>query len=475
MNKIKLAGIAIIVVLFVLNSCSNDPLGVGLELLPVSDLLNANADTLKIDGFTVKGNIDGFTVRGYSNFANSSVETSSKTFPYGTVTDPVFGESQADLALQFNYSSESHYTFDKNAVSDKIESCKLYFHIDNEKTYGGEKGFNAIAYPLTQRINFYYSTAYIMKSEDFDASVNLAKSTEHNSLAEDNDLPDIDSNNYYLVVELDTSYFSFLMDTTFINENKVYTTQLNFVKQFPGLYLRSEAITPVGGIENIMSSSSLILLEYKRTYKDGSGNDSIVKKYNSLPLKQYLCMYNNESNRSPKGPFGNFLGDTVTIQDNLYIQSLGGIRGYVHISDFDAFREINSDKIGVNYAELVFPVNQEYADTTNFYLPERIALREYNRALGAPYYIVDEAPNYSLGYFSGYLDKKNMEYRINITEYAHRYMLGGTSTGWLYVLPSLYELNSYSVENFYTPGRAVLNTGNSTNPAYMRIIYTNIN
>ncbi len=469
MNKIKLAGISILTALFILNSCSDDPLNVGLELLPVSDLLNAGADTLKIDGFTVKG---------YQNLANSSVKTSSKTLPYGTVVDPVFGESRADLALQFNYSSESHYTFDDKAISDKIKSCKLYFHVDNEKTFGGKKGFNAVVYPLTKGINFYNPTSYVMKSEDFDASVDLAKFTNHGYYIDHNNYPDIDSNNYYLVVELDTSYFSYLMDTAFIAENKIYTTQLNFVKQFPGLYLRSEAITQAGGMENIMSGSSLILLEYERTYKDGSGNDSIVKKYNSLPLKQYLCMYDNESNRSPVGPFGSFLGDTVTIRDNFYLQSLGGARGFIHISGFDAYRDINSGKVGVNFAELVFPVDPQYADTTNFYLPERIAVHEYYEGYkyGGP--IIDEGlirGSYLPGYYSGYLDKETMEYRINVTEYVSRYILGSFSTGWLYVLPSLYNNNSISEENFYTPGRAVLNTGNNTNPAYLRIIYTNIN
>lgn len=482
MNKIKLGGITIISLLFILNSCTDEPLQVGLNLLPDTDLLTAAGDTLQIEGYTIKGFLN------YTSSSNAANSSTDQVIPLGVVNDPTFGRSTAELTLQLNYNNESHYTFDDDAVSDKLKSFKLYLHIDQTATFGSDESFETFAYPLTKQIVFpqdytssfglTFTPSYKMKSEDFDFNTNLSNLTDHNIYVSNSKIPDLDSNNFYLVIDLDTSYYSQLMDTSFIADNNLYSTQLNFTNQFPGLYIQSSETNSIGGIESFYVTSSYAILEYDRTYKDQNQNDSILTQYQSYNIAKYICMYEHESNYSPYGgPFSDFLGDTLNIQENFYIQSLGGVRGFIHLSELHDFRDKNTNAIGINLAEIIMPVDKDYIDTTSFYLPKRIAIQEYVEEFKNGYSIIDDGPagSGSPGYFVGFLDEETMEYRINVTEYAHRYMQDSISTGWLYVLPSLYNQSSFTEPNYKSPERAVFNNSGTSNRPFLRIIYTYTN
>lgn len=482
MNKIKLGGITIIYLLFILFSCSDEPLQVGLELLPDSDLLTASADTLQVNGFTIKG------YPGSTYYTNATLQGASNTsstvnqqIPLGIVNDPIFGTSAAEMALQLNFKESSYYSFDDDAVSDKLKSFKLYFHIDQSTTFGSDNGFDVDVFPLTKAISFSGKTStYRMKSEEINITNNLSNLTEHNIYRNNSEIPDIDSGNFYLIIDLDTSYFASLMDTTFIDENNLYSTQQNFTNSFPGIYLSNSIKNSTGGIENVFLESSFAILQYDRTYKDQSQNDSVVTNYSSFPIKNYFGMFDHQSNYSPfGGPFGDFLGDTINIQDNFYIQSMGGVRGFIHLSELQDFRNKNAGKIGINMAEIVFPVNRNTIDTTTFYLPERITVLEYIEGIKTGNQIIDDWPvgsnNSSPGYYIGFLDDETMEYRINITEYAHRYMHNSTSTGWLYVLPSENNQNTFTTPNYNSPARAIFSNKNNSNRPFVRIIYTYTN
>jgi hypothetical protein len=471
MNKIKLGGITIICLLFFLISCTDEPLQVGIELLPDSDLLTASADTLQVNGFTVKGYPE------YTSYSN----TKKNIMPLGIVNDPVFGTSTADLTVQLNFQEDAYYSFDENAVSDELKSIKLYFQIDQESTFGTDGSFDVNIYPLASSINFSNKrSSYKMKSEDIQIDKNLSNLTEHNIYRNNSKIADLDSGSYYLVIDLDTSYFSYLMDTTFIDENNLYSTQPNFTNVLPGMYINANITNSTGGIENINLESSYAILEYDRTYKDQNQIDSIITKYNSFAIEDYFGMYDHQSNYSPYGgSFGDFLGDTINIQDNFYIQSMGGVRGFIHLSELFDFREKNANEIGINLAEIVFPVDKDYIDTTTFYLPERLTVLEYIEGIKTGNPIIDDWPVNSQvsspGYFIGFLDDETMEYRVNITEYAHRYMNNSSSTGWLYVLPSEENQNALTSPNYNSPARAIFSNTNSSNRPFVRIIYTYTN
>ncbi len=468
MNKKTISGVFLLLLILVFNSCTDDPLQVGFELLPGTDLLETNADTFSVRGYTVKG--AAYYSNSYSNIQNSSI---------GHVIDPIFGESWAEATMQLNY-GESNFYYKPNAspnvLSNTYKSCKLYLKINKEVTFGGEGGFDLLVYPLNKQINHTNRTDYVIKSEDFDLDSLISISTEHNVYISHSNITNIDSNSYYLVVELNENYGLSLMDTN------LYSTGGTYLTDFPGFYIRANATNGVGSIESINFSSSQLILEYDREflYKDKDGNDSIVTKtkYGTFAVSNFQSLYRHQSNYSPEGPFGSFLGDTVNASDQIYLQALGGVRGLIEIPGLEEMREKLADSIGINYAELVLPVNTDLCDTTGFYLPWRISLQNFYPGTVYSDPVVDDNPSYFSGlgatvYTTGYLDPENMEYRVNITQYVHSVVNKGTYTNWLYIMPSKLNLNTFSELDYQTPSRAIIQTENGNKNAFLRIIYTN--
>lgn len=460
MNKLRIAGLTIILIIFLI-SCTDDPLKVGFELLPDVDLLEAGSDTLPVYGYVAKG----YPGTAWSpDLSNTSAKYDKCAV--GNVNDPVFGTTWAELLFEFTYPEVDAYEYD---TSDVFLSCKLYLKIDPDLTFGDNAGFNINLYSLNKRFSYQQSTAYVVKSEDFNIDQNLAESVTHNFYYTGTDVPGLDSNNYYLVIDLSNDYFSGLID------NDIYGSSTDFKTKFPGFYMKPYATTETGSIETFLFEGSHFIMEYNRTYKDIEDRDSIVSEKSSFNIDVYEGLYRNESNYSPEGPFGNILGDTVNQSDNIYIQSLGGVRGFIHIPDLDTLRNNKSDSIGINFAEIVFPINPDFFDTINFYLPPRITLLD-KISNGFRHIIDDDQERITYpGYSSGYLDPEAKEYRVNVTEYVHLYLQGSLSTGWFYISPSSLNFNNFSSVEYKAPGRAVLNSGNSSNPPFLRIIYTNTN
>ena len=472
MNNKKISGFSLLLCILVFNSCTDDPLQVGFELLPETDLLETNADTLSIKGYTVKG-------RSGTSYSNTGTQNYVSFFSsIGHVIDPIFGESWAEATMQLNY-GDSHYELDTNVLSATYRSCKLYLKINEETTFGGEDGFDLEIFTLNNLISHTNKTDYSIKSEDFDINNIVSTSTEHNLFIDHNDITDLDSGNYYLVIEIEESYASSLMDTAFINANNLYLNESYFYSQFPGIYIRANATNGIGGIETFYFGSSHLVLEYdwEVLYADENGDDSIVTetKYNTFDITRYQSLYRHQSNFSPEGPFGNFLGDTIISSDQIYVQSLGGSRGFINIPELETLRLEQADSIGINLAEMVLPVNTELCDTVGFYLPPRITLMSYYPLYNYWAPVVDDNSNLNSypEYFSGYLDKEKMEYRINITEYVHRVVYRNAHPNWLYVVASKLNLNTFSNIDYNNPGRAIIQTENGTNNAFLRIIYTN--
>lgn len=459
MNKFRNAGLTALL-FFILISCTDDPFKVGFKLLPDVDLLEAGSDTLAVKGYVATG---------YPGIANSLNLTAANAkidkCPLGHVIDPVFGSTWAEIIFEMKY-GENKYKYDS---LDEFISCKLYLKIEQDLTFGGDNGFNLNLYPLTKRLNYKNSTSYTVKSEDFDLNQNLSETVLHNLYYNRSDIPGLDSNTYYLVINLNDTYFSGLIDSNLKTESILIT-------KFPGFYIKPYAINEIGGIENFLFEGSHFIMEYNRTYKDKNKNDSIVTEFSNYNMAKYQGIFRNESNFTPVGPFGGLLGDTLNEAENIYIQSLGGIRGYIHIPELEILKQTKSDTIGINFAEIVFPVNSSHIDTINFYLPPRISLLD--KIPGGFQPIIDDNSSKirNPGYFSGYLNKETMEYKVNITEYAHRYLQGDSkSTGWFYISPSKMNSSTFSSVEYKAPGRAVLNSGGSANPPYLRIIYTNTN
>jgi hypothetical protein len=446
----------VILTVLIIAGCTEDPLKVGLELIPTDDLLNAKVDTIALECYTVEG---------YPGLVNS--ETADNA-PIGNVIDPVFGDSWSDVTMKFMYNS-AYEKENKSTSPDSLISCKLYLNIDNDQIYGGPAGFDVNIYPLKKLISYSHPTNYLLKSDEyfFENSPVSARTTHMFQAMDDTTIEGIDSGKYYLIVEINKAYADKLLNT----DN--YTSETVFDSIFPGFFLQSQAITEKGGMNNFYYKSSLMVLEYNRTYQNIYGVDSAVATKNTtFGINYYNCFYRHTSNNSPDGAFGNFLNDTINQQSTFNIQSLGGVRGYIKIPSLDALKA-KSDSIGINFAELVFPINEEFADTVDFFNSKRLTLMVKKTNDGEMVNLDEDSRNAS--YFNGYFNKTKMEYRLNITEYIHKYISGDLTYDRFYLMAAKYGNDVPSVLEYKVPGRVVLNSGLNSKPSILRVIYTKTN
>jgi hypothetical protein len=482
MNSSRIATLPqllVVLVAFVFSACTDDPLKVGLNVLPNDELLNAKADTLQLECYTVEG------VPSYVNY-NSDI--SNDNFPLGFVNDPVFGKTSAETVIPIQYNTANYYGIkpyyytNKDATyyfdtSDVYLSCRLYLNINKNLIYAGN-GFEVEAIPLAKKFSYGHPSNYVVKSDEIDFTQgSVSAKTIQKYYVDNKKIGGVDSGKYYLIVEFEKEYGKKFMDSAFIKSKDLYSSDSSFSANLHGFYLRAKALTEKGGMNNIYSANSRLVLEYSRIVKDSIGKsgknatdiDTAYRKtlYSTLTIGNYNTFYKNESNTYPAGPFGTSLNDTINELSTFNVQSLGGVRGYVKIKGLDELKN-KKDSVGVNYAELVFPINTDNFDSTYFFYPKRltVTLKYGNNEI-----ILDDN-RWNAYYFDGFYNNTRKDYRINITEYVHQYLSGKYSSNGFYVYAAANSTDAPALLEYKVPGRICLNSGVNKQPSFLRVIYT---
>lgn len=470
MNYIyRLAGFLLLTLSLTIFSCSDDSLQIGLDLLPDTDKLNAGADTLAVSLYTYKG-IAGEVLRSSSNNDNC---------PVGKVFDPVFGATKADVVMELLYAADVANRYPKNSKtdpSDSIVSIKLYLATTNLQPYGEKNSLDIDVIPINQRYVYSGKTNQQVPSDYFDVTNNAALQTT-NLVTKDSiprQISTLDTNESYTVIELDANQLSFLLDSAINKSTTAFYTSL------PGILLRGNAKEGTNGaLQNFLANKSKLILEYQRTetryIKDEDGDTISISDYDTLyystcDIANYRASYVYTPN-GRNAEIEDVFRDTLNQYSNLYLQSMGATRGMFRIEGLDDFKTAHDKGVGINFAELVLPINADYLSDTNFFaLPKRIIA--HSIVEGSIAYLPDDIIGSS--YFNGYLDEEKMEYRINLTEYISQFMLDKSENTLLSLMVGQNSSVSPSLIEYKYPSRVVINSGLETNTskAYLRIIYT---
>lgn len=458
MNKSFIKRITIFVTGIIITiSCADEPLKVGIDILPEEDRLTSKSDSLSISCIT-----RDYSIPGYSTNPESESSIKTDICPVGHVNDSVFGQTWAQLFLNFSKGLNYYKPDDDNSSEDIFDECAIYLNIQDALSYADSLGFNVIVHPLHQSARYGASagapaTNYLVKSDEFTfEDTPVSESTERIFYQPDSDVNFLDTGNY-LVVKLNDAFGMKYMDTTHVND---------YSNSFPGFYVTGEVKTgSIGGINNFYYSKSKLVLKYTRPGGKADGSDSTVYAYHDL--ESYQGFYKHDYNSAK---FKNDL-DSGEESSNFYVQFFDGVKGFIKLTELESFREENEGKVGINLAELVFPMAERF-DTNTFTYPNRLTALTIKNNI--PTVIIDDYLG-DAAYFNGYYDLENSEYRLNITEVVHKYMDGDLNAGTdvLYLCPAAYNFAKNSALDYKTPGRVVLNSGShATKPAYLRLIYT---
>lgn len=462
MNKFNLKSFPLYITgLLIAISCADEPLKVGIDILPEEDRLNALVDTQAIKCMTVFYQLPSYSTIPTGSGSSGVFDLDNS--PIGHVQDSVFGQTWAQLFCQFEKGSD-FYGADTNIIPDDIldqyVDAYLYFNINDSETFGDNNianpGFDVFAYKLKEVMSYGTSTGnpqtnYIVKSDEFLFHENPV-SDESSFIVIDSSETQISvlDSGRYLRVKLDDAFAQQFMDTNILNNE--------FTDKFPGFLLQSAKKTPTGSLHNFFYNKSKIVVTYTR-------NDSTIH------LAHKMSKYQGFYKFDYKGSNFEQTIDTKDEIDHFFLQGLDGVKGLIDLTEIEQFREETENNIGINYAELVFPLDDR-TDTTDFAIPGRLTALHVMED-GSSQQLVDDGLG-GFGYFGGKYDHETNEYRINVTETIHLYMNRNENvTNKIYLAPALNNKAESSAFDYKNPTRLILNSGSHpTKPAYLRIIYT---
>ena len=411
-----LSGIFILFFLGII-SCKKDNSDIGANLQDQNQLTLHFTDTTAIRSTIVK---------------DDSVTTDERSkVLLGSYNDAIFGLAQASFATQFRLSSYD-VNFGTNPVVDS-----LVLYLDYVGFYGDTTTSQEIkVYKMAQDIfrdSSYYSNEDMTTLADMSSP--LAQITTSFS----------PNNTASLSIRLDDNF-----GTDLIADSSYYANSDTFLTQYKGLYITSTPVTANGAIlyfDPISENTKMTL------YYHNDSNDSLSFNF----LINENCAYFNLFNHDYTGTaFENDINqDTAT--DNIYIQSMGGVKAKIDLDRLLTWKD--SGNIAINKAELVLNINDINNDKQLFSPPNRLLLEivDDNNGFDGPIdYFMDNT------YFDGYYDNTNNSYTFNISQHVQKIIDGEETNTSLYIFP---ENNKVSAE------RTVLsNSGN--NRIKLNITYT---
>jgi hypothetical protein len=478
MNKIFAQGSGILLSLSLLfGACTDDKLKVGLELLPDSDQIVMAGDTINVSCYTYKG------LPADVNSSNSA----SDNYPLGQFIDPVFGETAADVVMEFEYNPDTHYGNDSITSTDSAVAVIMYFETTDLPINGTIEDLDMDAFLLDGRFSFGGKTNTNVPSDNIKNSKSYVINTTHNFITTSHDIPGVDSGKYYMKLEMDMELADILMQADYEND-------VEYFNAFSGFLFRGKANNgSMGALQNIYPNKANLVLSYNRRYltevTDTAGETSEIEvdtllHTNFYPSKdfvkhQYVYRF---AHMGSDAEIESVFRDTTIEYDNFYLQSLGGTRALVDLNYLEAFKQQKQDSIAINLAELILPIDKSYLSDTNYAdLPKRIVVYALEDESTELIPLFDDATQLGAIYFNGYLEEENFLYRVNISEFVSLYLGDdyldkGIQITNLNISISEFNGAAPSIPEYKIPSRTVLHSGLSTNSdrAFIRVIYTNL-
>jgi hypothetical protein len=469
-----LAAISIISFL-VFTACSEDPLKISPDTLPDSEMVDVYIDTLTVELYTISAD---------------ALETQSPgTCLLGSVNDSVLGTLETDFFADFIYTDEP--TFKDETDLDSIQVLDLIIDLiyNNEIIYGDfdTSDFEFAVYELLEPVPQYTKSDFTVLPHMYDpvpldSSISFENETHDTYVAYD----------YYdtCYITLSNSFAQRFLDTVLINEEIYHSeNQQNFKDHFKGFYFAVKPRVDEGGSIisipqplQVGSSTYYSLMNMTlRTLEwdaDSSEWDTVSTVF-SIGNPQsvidtggvYLNMYRNTLSANVAAVFN----DTINQFSKAYIQSLSGPQVFVKLPTLSALREEIGNSVSVIRAQLILPVEMEsYLRDEDIYSPPyRLGLLDGSSE--DP--ILDD--RLIENYLGGYIDTTSTDdyrYVLNIGNHLHEFLRDESSTlsNTFYLFAASPDLTNTVQYIRDRPARIVLRGSTSSNPPFVRMVYSKI-
>ncbi len=421
-----------ITMVLILSSCNKKPEALGLDLVDNNPLGVEFSDTISIVAFSV--------------FEDSARTDELSTVLLGSIFDPVFGITTANIYSQLSLTTLTP-DFGTNPQCDS-----MVLAIDYSGYYGDtltELTFKI--FEVVEEINF-DSAYYSINNLEIDQT-ELANYT---TAPRPNDSVYIDS--VPLAPHLKIPMNTILGDKILSAPQASLEDNVVFKEFINGIYISTDPVT-MPGDGSILYLSFFSSISHMELHFHNDDEDSLV----------YYLSINNIANAR----FGNYNhyeyadgapefkaqinGDTALGQQLVYCQAMAGIKTKVtfpHIMEW-----VKDEKIAINEAQLIFHNN----DPQNILLPpESLSLLKINDD-GSVDFLADQFQGDY--YFDGiYTDER---YRFRITQYLQKVLNGDQPNNGIYLLVpgASLKANRVVLNGFETPSKQIT----------LELIYTRLN
>ena len=447
--------LTLLISLFIFTGCEN-PDGIGLDVDPENAIEGKLIDTLTVRSATVK---------------EDSVRTASLAkYPMGYLNDPLFGPTDAKVAISLELPSES-VSFGKSPI---LDSAVLVLKYSDEYTGDVNSRLLVEVGQLTERLtissNYFSNAEHAAKPGTVGSKltkVNLKDSMSVIQIVKGQ--PDITVKKApQLRIPLSASF----IQTNFLSADSIHFKTTSAFNDFiKGLQIRvnKDLTTGAGGLAtfNLADSASRVELYYRN--QNGTTTDTTLKVF---PINTSASAATIKHNYAGT-PIETQLNAPGTTYDVNYIQPLGGVKTHLTFPYIQNLKSLGN--ITINKAELVVQVE----GGTDIFSPAprlflyRTDIAEQRQLIPDVLLGISDA---SLG--GVYRDAKK-EYRFTLTAYIQNLLNGKLNQYNTYITAVDSKATSQEAlsPSATTVSRVAIGSGNATAPFKMKlnIIYTKVN
>jgi len=473
MKFIKLDLLTLLISLFLFASCENTST-IGLEIDRSNAVEGSLVDTVTIGSRTVE---------------EDPVQTNFATrYPLGYLNDPIFGTTEAGLAMSVGLPSSSVYDFGTTPVVDSAVLVLNYgteFYGDSTSTYSFD--VHQLDFNLARETNFISSRAYSYFPALIGSKTGKLYPTTTYKVTD------------VVAGKADTlrtvsPQIRIRLDNSFVQSNIVNTStsnlsnNINFTRSLGGLRIvvNKSKSNGNGGIAffNLSDANSGIAIYYKKQNSTSGGIDTVAINFpiaatTATPIAATI------KHDYPETIATQLRNKTVQYPIT-YLQPLAGLRNKITFPYLSKFAT-NIGKIAINKAELVIDLSSG-TDIIPYNGAPRLSLYRYDIAERrqnlpdnnvATQYNAGDPRALGSAVFGGYYNAVTKQYIFVITSYIQDLLDGKTQDYGTFLAPTpLTEFDIYP--SVSTAARSVIasfnkSAGTSGNTMKLNIYYTKIN
>lgn len=325
----------------------------------------------------------------------------------GSMKDPIFGATEAGFYTQFHISSAGQY-FGSNPVMDS-----LVLQLCLSGYYGDTTTWQAVhAYELTDSLSL--NESYCNSSEIAHSAIDHANGfmfrphPKTRPVVIGNDT--ITQAVIRIPLSADLGNYLMGLDTIAYSEPDV------FKNHFKGLYVTTEPVGMGGAMAYLaLTNNTYTLLQLY--YHDATTPEKPMRyDFYITSSDTYFNHFEHDySQGSPEFVQQLIDGDTTLGQQQLYLQTMAGVRARLHFPNVNRWADtLSGGYIVINEAKLVLPASPAIEDSSDYKAPSTLVALGFNED-GTTYLLPDYYEGTS--YFGGSYNSSTKSVTFRISEY----------------------------------------------------------